>query len=81
LLNVLLPKRKSFFAGSETFFDTSKARSRRFQKKFLLACGTIRQKTQADKKAFYLFEGAKLELLMFQKEPFQNGTVLFQMIH
>jgi hypothetical protein len=29
LLNGLLPK--SFFAGSETFFDKSKARSRRFQ--------------------------------------------------
>jgi hypothetical protein len=28
-LNGLLPK--TFFAGSETFFDTSKARSRRFQ--------------------------------------------------
>ena len=28
-LNGLLPK--SFFAGSETFFDKSKARSRRFQ--------------------------------------------------
>jgi len=27
----LLPKRKSFFAGPETFFDKSKARSRRFQ--------------------------------------------------
>jgi hypothetical protein len=29
LLNGLLPE--SFFAGAETFFDTSKARSRRFQ--------------------------------------------------
>jgi hypothetical protein len=29
LLNRVLPK--SFFAGSETFFDKSKARSRRFQ--------------------------------------------------
>jgi hypothetical protein len=29
ILNGLLPK--SFFAGSETFFDKSKARSRRFQ--------------------------------------------------
>ena len=30
-LDGLLPKQKSFFAGSETFFDKSKARSRRFQ--------------------------------------------------
>jgi hypothetical protein len=52
----------NFNIGATLYFGAVEKCSREifYLKKFLLACGTIRHKTLADKNAYYLFEGAKL---------------------